>query len=423
MVWKVQSVHGRRALVLMDQGLLSGFAFLTTLVLLRGMGLAGFGTYSLLALGWMWVLGLAQALLVQPMQTLLGSRTGARRAAYLAGCWRLALCFAGPMALLAGLAAWQFGIGAAPAWAFSSFLLARTLQMQLRTAAFTVGDRVGALVSDGIGQGGGFLAVLVCGFTMGWSLHGMLFAQAALWAAATIYSLARFEGRGHKPLPLGSMAARHWRFSRWLAGMAAVRWLSANAFLLAAVGQFGPASLAVLRGAQAIVGVANLGLAAMESVLPTGAALKAGSGGQAALFQYLRGFGLKAAAPVLLMVLGILLFADPLLGLVFGGHVPPQARGALVALAMLPATSLLYTLYSVAYRTLERTQQMFWVYGFVALLVSGIAPWVVRHFGLAGAAAGIALQPLCMALILAMALFLGNRKKAMLDPRACSLPD
>lgn len=417
MAWKVQSAHGRRALVLLDQGFLSGFAFLTTLVLLRGLGLAGFGTYSLLALGWLWVLGLAQALLIQPMQTLLGSRTGMRRAAYLAGCWRLALCFAVPIALLAGLVVWLLGFGAAPAWAFASFLLARTLQMQLRTAAFAVGDRMGAVISDGIGQGGGFLAVLICGPLLGWSVQGVLFAQAALWAVALVYSFVGFEGRGIRSLPLRSMAARHWRFSRWLAGMAAVRWLSANAFLLAAVGQFGPASLAVLRGVQAIVGVANLGLAAMESVLPTGAALKAGVGGEAALFQYLRGFGLKAAVPVTFMVFGILLFADSLLGLVFGGDVPAQARGGLFGLAMLPATSLLYTLYSVAYRTLQRTQQMFWVYGLVALLVSGCAPWVVREFGLAGAAAGMALQPLCMALILGAALLPRRSRTAVLRPQ------
>jgi hypothetical protein len=36
-------------------------------------------------------IGVVQALLIQPMQTLVGARTGDRRRAYLSGCWRLAL--------------------------------------------------------------------------------------------------------------------------------------------------------------------------------------------------------------------------------------------------------------------------------------------------------------------------------------------
>ncbi len=409
-----QWVPRTRALVLLDQGILSGFAFLTTLVLLRGMGLTGFGTYSLLALGWLWVMGLVQALLIQPMQTLLGSRTGARRAAYLAGCWQLALGLVSPISLCAGCAVWCLGFGPAPAIAFACFLLARTLQMQLRTASFVVGDRKGALISDGIGQGGGFLAIVACGPLLEWSLAGVLFLQAALWAGAAGFSLTRFEGRSHKSLPLAAMAVRHWRFARWLAGMAAVRWVSSNAFLLALASQFGPASLAVLRGAQAIVGVANLGLAAMESVLPTGAALKAGKGGERALFEYLRGFGVKAAAPVVVLVFGIVLLSEPLVGLVFGGNAPPEARVALLGLALLPATSFLYTLYSVAYRTLQRTHQMFLAYGLVAVLVACLAPMVVREFGLVGAAVGMALQPLLMSLLLAMGLVPRRGKRAVL---------
>jgi hypothetical protein len=49
MGWKLRTTQGRRLLVLVDQGVLSGFSFLSTLVLLRGMELQGFGVYSLLA--------------------------------------------------------------------------------------------------------------------------------------------------------------------------------------------------------------------------------------------------------------------------------------------------------------------------------------------------------------------------------------
>lgn len=395
---------GSRGLVLLDQGVLSGFAFVTTLVLLRGMGLDGFGLYSLLALGWLWGLGLVQALLIQPMQTLLGFRTGARRRAYLAGCWRLALGLALPMSGLGVALVWGLGCGVWAAGAFGCFLLARTLQMQLRGAAFAVGDRRGALISDTIGQAGGFLTLVLIGPGLDWSLHGVLFLQAALWATAGAYSLVGFEGRGAGSLPLRALGFRHWRFARWLVGMAAVRWVSSNAFLLAVAAQFGPASLAVVRGVQAIVGVANLGLAAMESVLPTGAAVEAGRGGERALFAYLRGFAVKGCVPVAALVACLVLVPGPFLQLVFGAEPPEGAREFLIGLAFLPASSFLYTLYSVAYRTLHRTRAMFWCYGAMALLVSALAPTVVESFGLAGAAWGMALQPMFLAACLALGL-------------------
>ena len=398
-----------RLVVVADQGLLSGFAFLTTLVLLRGMGLVGFGEYSLLAMGWLWGLGLVQALLIQPMQTLLGSRVGTRRKAYLGGCWQLA-CIGMPLvAAMAGGTLIALGYSAITAGAFGFFLVARTLQMQLRGAAFAVGDRRGALLSDAIGQVGGFLAVVLIGPRIEWSLSGILMVQALAWGLATGYSWIGFEGRGVRAFPLWAMASRHWQFSRWLTGMAAVRWLSSNAFLLAVAAQFGPAALAVMRGAQAIVGVANLGLAAMESVLPTGAALHAGRAGEAGLFAYLRGFAVKGALPVALLIGGLIVFAEPALVLVFGGAVPDGARGVLMGFACLPASSFLYTLYSVAYRTLRRTHHMFWAYGVVAAVVVAMAPWVVGNYGLAGAAWGMTLQPLGMSLLLALGLGAGSK--------------
>ena len=414
----LRTTWGSRSLVLLDQGVLSGFAFLTTLALLRGMGLQGFGLYSLLALGWMWGLGLVQALLIQPMQTLVGSRTGARREAYLSGCWRLALGLMVPVSALSAALVWGLGCGADVALGFACFLLARTLQMQVRGAAFAVGARREALISDAIGQGGGFLAIVLLGPVLDWSLSGILLLQAAGWALAGGYSLIGFVGRGVEPLPLRGLAVRHWRFARWLVGMAAVRWVASNAFLLAVAAQFGPASLAIVRGVQAIVGVANLGLAAMESVLPTGAAVEAGRDGERGLVRYLRGFALKGFVPVGLLVACLVVFPGPFLVLVFGGVPPEGARELLMGLAFLPASSFLYTLYSVAYRTLRMTRQMFWCYGAMALLVSGLAPVVVEEFGLAGAAWGMALQPLFMVVCLALGLLMKSGHRLSLEHSA-----
>ncbi|HPF15563.1 MAG TPA: hypothetical protein PLJ12_14965, partial [Planctomycetota bacterium] len=141
-----------RAFVVMDQGLLSGFSFATTLLLMRGMGLDGFGIYALLGLGWLWAGGILQALVTQPMQTLVGARFGRRRARYLAACQRITL----GAALVAAIAGWAvvlvWGLGLAVALAFAWFVSGRCLQSQMRAAAFVAGDRKGPVYSDTLGQ-------------------------------------------------------------------------------------------------------------------------------------------------------------------------------------------------------------------------------------------------------------------------------
>lgn len=399
-----------RFLVVLDQGLLSGFSFLTTLMLLRGMGLDGFGVYALLALGWLWALGIVQALITQPMQTLVGARTGRRRARYLASCHTLAWWASLVAALASMVVVWLWGLGFPVACAFACFLFGRSVQTQLRSAAFVAGDRKAALYSDALGQGGGFFLLLFAGPLVEWDLAWVLTFQASLWWWAALLCWCRFEGRSQRSLPLRLVAGSQWRFGRWLAGMAAVRWLSSNAFLLSLAAQVGPQSVGLLRGLQSIVGVVNLGLAALESVLPTSASLRRKASGDRAALVYLLRFAALCLLPVGLLCGAIYLLADPLLHWVLDGQAIPEAKPALVALIVLPLATLASTLYGIAYRTLERTDRLFAYYLLIALLVAWIAPMVVHEYGVIGAAWGVALQPAALAVLLAWGLRGGKRR-------------
>jgi len=181
-----------------------------------------------------------------------------------------------------------------------------------------------------------------------------------------------------------------------------------------------------LRGLQSIVGLIGLGLAAMETVLPTTASLKCQAGGPRAALAYLLRFAIWSWLPVTLSCAAILMLSDPILHWVLDGKVGPEAPGALAALVCLPIATLASTLYGIAYRTLERTDRLFLYYGMVALLVAWLAPVIVAEYGVIGAAWGIALQPAALALLLAWGLSKHHRwtilPKPMAFPKPMALP-
>jgi len=407
------SSNGSRSIAIVDQALLSGFSFLTTLLLLRGMGLESFGMYALLGLGWLWALGLMQALVTQPMQSLLGARVGRCREKYLGACLHLAWGWSLVSAGLATGIVYALDLGAWTAVSFGWFLAARCLQAHQRTAAFAAGDRNSALYADGLGQVGGFLALLFLGTTIGWSLPGVLALQAAFWSLSSIGLSWNQRHWLHRALPWGLVARKQWVFGRWLAGMAAVRWLSANAFPLAIAAQLGPAALGLLRGLQSVLGVVLLVYSAMDTVLPIGAAWRRKVSGDRAARIYLQRYAYMAVGPVLLACAGIGLLAQPILHYVLDGRVTATAHNALLALLVLPLGTLATTLLGIGYRTFERTDLLFAYYSAVALVAALCAPVVVHSFGVVGAAWGIALQPVLLALCLGLhATVSGSRSSA-----------
>ncbi|MEZ5975094.1 MAG: hypothetical protein R3E96_09695 [Planctomycetota bacterium] len=117
----------------------------------------------------------------------------------------------------------RVGPGLARSGRIRQLLAARSLRAQLRSAAFVCGQRKVAVYTDALGQGGGFVALLLLGPKMEWDLAGVLYIQAGVWWLATIVAWWRFEGRSTRPLPARLVGRRLWRFGRWLGGMAAVQ--------------------------------------------------------------------------------------------------------------------------------------------------------------------------------------------------------
>ncbi len=406
---------GPRAWVLADQALLSGLGFATTWLLLRVMGLEGFGRYALAQVGCLWLLGLQQAVLIQPMQTWLGARSAGARGRYLAAYGRLTGLTSLAGGALGWVAALAFGFGAWGALALAGFVAARLMQAPLRAAGLACGDRKGAFWSDAWGQGGGWLALWCLAERWNGRLESVLALQAIAWAVAAGLAWWRSEGRGERGLPLGTLAAKQWSLGRWLAGLALVRWCSNHVFLLVVAAQVGPAGVGLLRGLQALMGSVIWMIAALESVVPSGAALRLREGGEAALRAYLGRFAVLLGVPIALVSLGLVGLQKDILAWLFDDQIMPEAQAAMIAFACLPLASLAGTLSGVWLRTLDRSAVLFWQSLWIALLSLIAAPLAVQAFGVVGAAWGLALQPAAMAV---MVLWHQHRHGALPVPRS-----
>jgi O-antigen/teichoic acid export membrane protein len=252
--------------VMADQAVVSGTTFLTNLFLARLCGLAAFGAFSAWQLALLLVLTLQGALISQPLPVVYGETTPENRAAYRRTVALMQLGFSGAGVLLATLillVGLHRPVGAVAA--FGVCILAVGGLDTARKLLLTEGHVRAALLADVLSGG---LQLLVL---LGWSLRGTVpSVTAVLWVVGltTVPALVVAVGAlrlGFGPAQLAWFGRRHGRQVRWLLPTAVLQWSAANG-LLVFVGVAGPpAGLGILRLAQTVMGVFNVGLQAVEN--------------------------------------------------------------------------------------------------------------------------------------------------------------
>ncbi|MCP3920735.1 MAG: hypothetical protein GY711_34850 [bacterium] len=398
-----------RVVALVDQALVSGVNFATSVLLVRALGLQMFGTYSLVWLLVLFAVGLGQALVVQPLLTFVPKCAERERESYLAAAARLELIFLGATALGMGaayafvLAHWDAPELAGTLPAFLVALLGRQAQSFSRGVAFATARQDRALVCDAVGYGGQLLLLAVLSATGRLDLRTALQAVGAASAVGAVTGAVSLARARLEPGELARAAGRHWTFARWLAGMSVVQWFSSNFFLVAAAGLLGSAAVGAIKAAQAVIGVLHVLFLAMENVVPVVAARLLVERGRGAMLDYLTrvgAFGLGATVLVAALVAG---GAELLLALVYGAPAGPEPVLALRGLALLYVFAYVISVLHIGYRTLERTRTVALVYVGCTLLALAFARPIVAHFGLAGAVFGMAAQQAMLAISLGFA--------------------
>lgn len=411
-------------LVFADQALVSGANFATTVLLVRGLGLDGFGRFALLWMGVLGVLALQQALIGTPMLTIgpkhgaEGESDGARE--YYSGVLRLELAFLAVACAACSLAVAPFahalGLALAPRElaVVACAVLARSAQDFVRQNGFARELRQRVFALDVVAYGGQCAALVV------------LFACGALtsFAAWTTVAVASgtsavigLAGYGAHRAPAGALArvwSRHLAMSRWLAGLAVLQWFTSNAFVLAAGALLGPAAAGALKAGQTILGGLHVLLLAVENVVPVRAAALSARGAAHELPAYLARVARTGGLVTLAFSATIAAFPG-VLARIFYGSVDAQQELAIRGFALHYLVVFAITIVTIRLRTAERTRPIFVAQALGAGFAAFGAHATVQAFGLPGAIVGIVLQQVLVLLVLLLAVRASNDASAPLQ--------
>ena len=278
---------------ILDQGLVSGLGFVTSIVAARLLGLQGFGLFAIAMIFAGLAQGLQNALLVAPIMTLAGTSRGRSRAFYASSLSASLVAASGlafaTMILYAGFAAAQgkpFGLGVTAAT--GAFAFAQTLVLTVRRILFALGQGGSALALDACRGAALLLAVFVLADVPDTDgVAGVLFAIAvatlgpACCFAWPIIWRARARLRGR------AVVRRCWPMAKWMTPSVVATFGQEQLVWLLVGFALGDAAVGGLRAAQYLVNLAYPFLAALENVVPIQASRVYVAGGRPALRAYI----------------------------------------------------------------------------------------------------------------------------------------
>ena len=396
----LRRILGREAWALTDQAVVSGTNFLTAVMLLRFMGLAEFGVFTL---AWMSVLfanSLQTALIVAPMMSIGPKQEDRDRPCYFGAvvfqelvlvsfCFVLvfvALKLSGlffPHASLQQLAMLR---RLALPLAVSAF--AYQMQDFLRRYFFATRQSPRALADDALS----YLTQL----PLLYLLHraGHLTSATALWVMAGTSLVGLVAGwLWMEPIQfkrewIGTISRRHWKLSRWLTGASLLQWTSSNLFVLAAPFYYGAAAVGVLKSSQNLMGAANIWFMGLDNVVPAETARRLHQGGVDSMLAYTRSILLKWGGLTLLFAIVMAAVPGFWLRLIYS---PEMAQYGYI----LRLYALLYVIMFVGgplragLQALEFTVPIFWSYLVMTALAFIFAVPMAKWLGLSGSLFGL----------------------------------
>lgn len=399
----------------MDQLLVSGGNFVTTVVIARALGLESFGWYTLIWLAVLFSLAMQLGLVVSPMMSI-GPKQDSNEAPGYFGVVVLheALFCAAAMggigasvALLVDESRLTPGLPLAAATAGAGFLLQdftrRLLFTRARSHVVVSLDALNYAARLGLLAWFGSQGVLSISNAL-WIIGGTSLAATAL--AVPFAGPLRFE------LPrFGQVSVRQWRSAKWLVATGAMHWVTSNSALLISGGLLGIKAVAAWRAAQSVLGVLNIGREVMENILPHEAGRALASRGIAGLKPVLiiaAGISLCVSAVVVAVMA---MYGNDLLRLVYGPEF--SAYGFIIGwLSLSFPAALLVLLHICAFRALEQTSTVFWSSATGAAVNIGLMYPAIALFGISGAIAATLITEFVVLAILVLFLRRALRSEA-----------
>ena len=379
----LQFGRSRRSLTILDQVLVSGSNFITGIMLVRGLGLVGFGRFTIAYAILLLANSVQLSFISSPMITL-GSlcATPQERRHFVRGIFGVQLIFCGIATVLAvaGTAGYvSFGHAAGALgfmFPFASAVVAFLMQDWLRRYYFTIGKPAASLWNDIISYLG---QVAVLCFL--WWSH-RLALNTALWSIAVTSGAAFALGALLERLACTRAETREaWRQAHAISidlGIAnQLQWLVYQGAMLIGAGVVGAQAAGGVRATQNIVGPVNVAYQAMENIVPVRAAEEMKRGGIERVSSFLFRFGAVGFVALLVFFSAAALFSRQFLSFFYGHQL--HAYAGVLDLQMLYFL-LTWPIRQVAFlfRTIKHTRPVL-IGSLVAAVVSLAAVYPAVH--------------------------------------------
>jgi O-antigen/teichoic acid export membrane protein len=417
---------GREMWALTDQAVISATNFLTSVMLLRFMGLREFGVFTLAWMSVLFVNSLQTALIVAPMMSIGPKQEEKDRPSYFGAVVFQELVLVSCCFVLVFVAIKVSGsffphknlLHLAFPLAVSAF--AYQMQDFVRRYFFATRQNRRALADDVLS----YLTQLPILFLLHHAGH--LNSVIALWTMAGTSILGLALGWfWMEPLEFSwewikSISLRHWRVSRWLTGSALLVWTSSNVFLLSAPVYYGAAAAGVLKASQNLMGVTHVWFQGLDNIVPVETARRLRQGGVPSMLAYTRSILMKWGGLTLLFAIVMAAAPGFWLRLIYS---PEMAQyGYILRLfALLYVIIFLGGPLRAGLQALEFTAPIFWSYLAMTVLAVVFAVAFGKMLGICGALFGLIGAQVVFQSIVGVALFLKSRhvaRQTALQPRS-----
>lgn len=358
---------------LLDQALVSGTNFLTTIIIARCLGVEEFGKF---ALAWMVVQfmnGFQTAFIVSPVMSVGPKIETNKKSSYYGAVFLQQLLLA--LVLSSGI---FFVIKVCavlqPGWGLSQLALVVSVvnffylsQDFIRRYFFVLSKFKEVFITDLVSCLGR-LALLTVLFnsvdlTVGLALWSIALTSAIAWVIGFIvidklnFSWSMFY----------QTALRHWMISKWLIPSVVVQWVAGNLFLIGAASILGFAAVGALKAMQNILGVFNVLFSALENIVPVRAAVIYAKKNEHSLINYLVKVAISGGIVTVCCIVVIVAFPRYWVDLFYGEQYLEYAE-LLFGYGVAYLLTFVGLIFRVSFRTVEHTRPIFQAYLFSAII-------------------------------------------------------
>lgn len=378
--------YNRMNWALVDQALVSGSNFLTTIVAARLLGFEEFGQYALAFLILLFANSVHLAFNSEPMMSIGPIQEKHPNSQYFCATIIQQIVFS----IISGFLVFilllvisgyfdqfnlsKIAISIAFAIAFSQ------LQDFFRKYFYTRQKPFHATAIDLIRYFSQFIFIILVHITIGISPNWMFFTIAASCLLSSIWGWRLMEPVKFDRQATKEVVRRHWRSSRYLVLSALLMWFAGHLFTLASGAMLGAASVAAIFSCMSLLNMLNVLFLTFENVIAVEASVKKRMG---QLRQYLVKVGAIGTVTTLIFIFPFFMWPEFLLRITFGEEYV-QFGYLLRWLSGIAVLRFIFNLYHAGCRAIEQTRPILIAYLCSALFSVTSTYFLLKHIGLDG---------------------------------------